>query len=154
MAVSTARRPVATRLQLAAFAAVAMRLQFAALAFRHGVNRAHYDFCPIQCPMTLASHVRMKLLPSVPQQPTTLLHWVRLRRSRGMRPLSVSLDGVPRPRCFLHCLTACATGTDCLGCCRCRRFFNRRPEERGQEPDDTDREATGLRLYADLANQK
>ena len=111
LAVSTARHSMAGRLQLSGFAAVTMRRQITALAFRHGINRAHYDGFPLQSQTPLTSHVRTKSLPS-PQPAATV------RRSRGMRPLSVSLDGVTRPAVCLHCLTACGTGTDCLVCCR------------------------------------
>ena len=101
MAVYTVRRSMAGRLRLAAFTAVVMQLQITALAFGPGFNRAHYDGLRLQFRTLLTSHVPTKSLLS-PMQPATVLHRARLLRSRGgLRPLSVSMDGVPRPHCLL-----------------------------------------------------
>ena len=101
MAVSTVRRSMAGRLQLAAFTAVVMRLSITALAFGYGINRVRYDGLRLQFRTLLTSHVPTKSLLS-PMQPATVLHRARLLRSRGgLKPLSVSMDGVPRPHCLL-----------------------------------------------------
>ena len=100
MAVSPVRRSMAGRLQLAAFTAVVMRLSITTLAFGHGINRVRYDGLRLQFRTLLTSHVPTKSLLS-PLQPATVLHRARLLRSRGsLRPLSVSMDGVPRPHCL------------------------------------------------------
>ena len=95
-AASTGRRSVAKCLQLSAF------------AFRHGKGaRAGFQ---MQCRMpglwATTSPVWRKVLPSLSQEPAALRHVVRLPRTREeMRPLSVSLEGVPHPYCVLRCLS-------------------------------------------------
>ena len=53
-----------------------------------------------------------------------------------IRPLGVSMDGMRRPNCLFE-LRHDMCNANILLVSEEQHFFNRRPEERGSEPDDT-----------------